>query len=65
MARGGTAPHSMATQIGCGWVDENALVNMLGEGFRTKWGPLKDARPPPDFERWGGSNSDFAPTDLK
>ena len=29
----GTVPHSSATQIGCGWVDKGALVNMLGEGF--------------------------------
>ena len=43
VAGGGTAPHSSATQVRCGWVDENAMANMLGEDFRAKWGPLKGA----------------------
>ena len=37
----GTAPHGSATQVGCGWVDENALAGMLGEDFRARWGTLK------------------------
>ena len=30
VAGGGPAPHSTAVQVGCGWIDESALANMLG-----------------------------------
>ena len=43
VAGGGIAPHEAAVQVGCGWVDENTVAGMLGEEFRTKWGPLKGA----------------------
>ena len=39
----GTAPHDHVVQVGCGWVDENALAGMLGEHFKVKWMPLKGA----------------------
>ena len=43
VAGGGTAPHDHVVQVGCGWVDENALAGMLGEDFQVKWMPLKEA----------------------
>ena len=41
MAGAGTAPHASATQVGCGWVDENALAGMLGEDFAPSGGPSR------------------------
>ena len=45
VAGGGTAPHSSAMQVGCGWVDESALAGMPGGRFPSKVGTPQRGSP--------------------